>query len=58
MTVPRSLLLERYLAYLTQIERSPDTVKAYAHDLKDWFALGLLLDVTDISGRTPDNDRE
>ena len=30
--------IERYLAYLTQIERSPNTVKAYAHDLKDWFA--------------------
>ena len=30
--------IERYLAYLTQIERSPNTVKAYAHDLKDGFA--------------------
>lgn len=30
--------VERYLAYLTDIERSPNTVKAYAHDLKDWFA--------------------
>jgi integrase/recombinase XerD len=29
--------IERYLAYLTGIERSPNTVKAYAHDLKDWF---------------------
>src|SRR4051794_24516094 len=29
--------IERYLAYLTHIERSPNTVKAYAHDLKDWF---------------------
>ena len=29
--------IERYLAYRTQIERSPNTVKAYAHDLKDWF---------------------
>ncbi|AOS91627.1 integrase (plasmid) [Mycobacterium intracellulare subsp. chimaera] len=29
--------IERYLAYLTDIERSPNTVKAYAHDLKDWF---------------------
>ena len=28
---------ERYLAYLTDIERSPNTIKAYAHDLKDWF---------------------
>jgi hypothetical protein len=29
--------IERYLAYLTDIERSPNTAKAYAHDLKDWF---------------------
>ncbi|MFJ7496602.1 site-specific integrase [Streptomyces sp. NPDC097727] len=29
--------IERYLAYLADIERSPNTVKAYAHDLKDWF---------------------
>ncbi|MEU9155447.1 site-specific integrase [Streptomyces sp. NPDC048417] len=29
--------IERYLAYLTAIERSPNTIKAYAHDLKDWF---------------------
>jgi integrase/recombinase XerD len=29
--------VERYLAYLTDIERSPNTVKAYAHDLRDWF---------------------
>ena len=29
--------VERYLAYLTDIERSPNTVRAYAHDLKDWF---------------------
>jgi hypothetical protein len=27
--------VEQYLAYLTGIERSPNTVKAYAHDLKD-----------------------
>jgi integrase/recombinase XerD len=34
--------VERWLAYLTAIERSPNTVKAYAHDLKDWFTfLGL-----------------
>jgi len=26
--------VERYLAYLTGIERSPNTVKAYAHDLR------------------------
>ncbi len=29
--------VERYLAYLTAIERSPNTVKAYAHDLKDYW---------------------
>ncbi len=29
--------VERYLAYLTAVERSPNTVKGYAHDLKDWF---------------------
>jgi len=29
--------IERYLGYLTAIERSPNTVKAYAHDLKDFF---------------------
>jgi integrase/recombinase XerD len=30
--------IERYLAYLSDIEKSPNTVKAYAHDLKDWFS--------------------
>ncbi|MGZ4350550.1 MAG: site-specific integrase [Actinomycetes bacterium] len=29
--------MERFLAYLSSIERSPNTVKAYTHDLKDWF---------------------
>ena len=34
--------VERFLAYLTDIGRSPNTVKAYAHDLKDfWVFLGL-----------------
>ncbi len=28
---------ERYLAYLTAIERSPNTVRAYAISLKLWF---------------------
>jgi len=38
----RSEGVERYLAYSTDIERSPNTVTAYAHDLKDWFTfLGL-----------------
>lgn len=30
--------VDRYLAHLTAIERSPNTVKAYAHDLRDFFA--------------------
>lgn len=29
--------VERFLAFLAAVERSPYTVKAYAHDLKDWF---------------------
>jgi integrase/recombinase XerD len=29
--------VERFLSYLVPIEKSPNTVKAYAHDLKDWF---------------------
>ena len=29
--------VERFLAYLASIERSPNTIKAYAHDLKDWM---------------------
>lgn len=29
--------VDRWLAHLSAIERSPNTVKAYAHDLKDWF---------------------
>ena len=29
--------VDRYLGYLSDIQRSPNTVKAYAHDLKDWF---------------------
>ena len=34
--------VDRFLAYLTDIDRSPNTVKAYAHDLKDyWGFLGL-----------------
>jgi integrase/recombinase XerD len=30
--------VERFLAYLASIERSPNTIKAYAHDLKGWFS--------------------
>jgi hypothetical protein len=34
--------VDRFLAYLTGIGRSPNTVKAYSHDLKDyWEFLGL-----------------
>src|ERR1022692_4261447 len=34
--------VDRFLAYLTDIGRSPKTVKAYAHDLKDyWGFLGF-----------------
>ena len=29
--------VERFLAYLSDVERSPSTIKAYGHDLKDWF---------------------
>lgn len=29
--------VERYLAFLTDVDRSPNTVKAYAHDLKDYW---------------------
>ena len=30
--------VDRFLAHLTAIERSPNTVRAYAHDLRDYFA--------------------
>ena len=29
--------VEWFLAHLASIEKSPNTIKAYAHDLKDWF---------------------
>jgi len=29
--------VERYLAYLAALERSPNTVRAYAHSLALWF---------------------
>lgn len=41
--------VERFLAYLASIERSPNTVKAYAHDLKDWFTF---LDVRALDWRS------
>src|SRR5260370_31417084 len=30
--------VDRFLAYLTDIGRSPNTVKAYSHDLKDYWS--------------------
>src|SRR5258706_510494 len=34
--------VDRFLAYLTDIGRSPNTVRAYAHDLKDfWDFIGF-----------------
>jgi integrase/recombinase XerD len=30
--------VEGFLAYLSGIERSPNTVKAYAHDLRDYWS--------------------
>lgn len=29
--------MERWLAYLSDVDRSPNTVKGYAHDVKDFF---------------------
>lgn len=29
--------IERYLAYLTDVDRSPNTVRAYAYDVKDYW---------------------
>lgn len=29
--------VESFLAYLAAVERSPNTIKAYAYDLKDWW---------------------
>lgn len=29
--------VESFLRYLASIEKSPNTLKAYSHDLKDWF---------------------
>ena len=31
--------VEGFLAHLHAVERSPNTVKAYAHDLRDWFGI-------------------
>jgi integrase/recombinase XerD len=29
--------VDRFLGFLSSLEKSPNTVKSYAHDLKDWF---------------------
>lgn len=29
--------VERFLVHMSAVERSPNTVRAYAHDLKDYF---------------------
>ena len=54
-TTRRSVPMERYLAYLTDIERSPNTVKAYAHDLKDFweFLDGRGLDWREVAAGGP-----
>ena len=43
--------VERFLGYLASIERSLNTIKAYAHDLKDWFVYlgGVGLDWREVS---------
>jgi hypothetical protein len=41
--------VESFLAYLTAVERSPNMVKAYAHDLKDWWTY---LDGRDLDWRS------
>ena len=47
--------VERFLAYLVSIEKSPNTVKAYAHDLKDWLTYldrhGVDWRIGDVGGR-------
>jgi site-specific recombinase XerD len=43
--------VESFLAYLTAVERSPNTVKAYGHDLKDWWTY---LDGRDLDWRSVD----
>ena len=37
--------VERYLAYLAALERSPNTVRAYALSLKLWFEFLAAVDV-------------
>jgi site-specific recombinase XerD len=37
--------IEEFLGHLSAIERSPNTVKAYAHDLSDYFSYLKIRDV-------------
>ena len=39
------LPVEAFLAHLTDQRRSPNTVKAYAHDLRDYFEYLLIRDL-------------
>lgn len=32
-------VIDQWLGYLTDVERSPNTVKAYAHDVKDYWGV-------------------
>ena len=38
--------VERFLAYLASIEKSPNTIKAYSHDLKTGLCIWLVTAVT------------
>ena len=38
--------VDRFLAYLTDIGRSPNTVKAYAHDMKEAYGTGFPIRVS------------
>src|SRR5436190_29911 len=42
-----------FLTFLTDVERSPNTVKAYVHDLKDWltYLAGRHLDWREVRAR-------
>ncbi len=42
--------VERFLAYVASIEKSPNTIKAYAHDLKDWSFLGWTFNIEATAG--------
>lgn len=46
--------VEAFLAHLTAVERSPNTVRAYAHDLRDYFAFLALQELEWASVRLED----